>query len=137
LPGTRLAPARSLPRAAGAPDVVPQDVRVDYDRRRAQQDVLRERALGAGEADGRIRTVLVHVSDHAADEQRDVLRCAEAVLHALQVTGIDGVVFTRLRVKPRPRSPVAAMTTVACCATAPAITVASAGKAMANAVQAA
>jgi hypothetical protein len=77
---------RPLPLAAGAPDVVPQDVRVDHDRRRPQQDVLRERALGAGEADGRVRTVLVHVSDHAADEQRDVLRCAEAVLHALQVT---------------------------------------------------
>ena len=42
----------SLPLAAGAPDVVPQDVRVDHDRRRAQQDVLRERALGPGKRMG-------------------------------------------------------------------------------------
>jgi hypothetical protein len=34
--------------------------------------------------------VLVHVSDHVADEQRDVLRCAEAVLHALQATESSG-----------------------------------------------
>lgn len=45
-----------LPRPAGAPDVVPQDVRIDHHRRRAQQDVLRERALGPGKADGRDRT---------------------------------------------------------------------------------
>jgi hypothetical protein len=75
-----------LPRPACAPDVVPQDVRIDHHRRRAQQDVLRERALGPGKADGRDRTVLMHVSDHATDEHLDVLRRAEAVLHALQVT---------------------------------------------------
>ena len=51
-----------------------QHVRVDHDRRRAQQDVSRERALGIGEPDGRDRTVLVHVGDHAADEAREVLR---------------------------------------------------------------
>jgi hypothetical protein len=75
-----------LSRAAGAPDVVPQDVGVDYDGWRPQQDVSRERALGAGEADGRDRAGFVHVSDRAADELRDVLQCAEAVLHTLQVT---------------------------------------------------
>lgn len=39
---------------AGAKDVVTQDVRVDHDRRRAQQDVSRERALGTREPDGRL-----------------------------------------------------------------------------------
>ena len=64
----------SLPGAAGAPDVVPEHVRIDHDRRRAQQDVARERTTWIRETDGRDRIVLVHVSDHAADKARNILR---------------------------------------------------------------
>ena len=71
---------------AGAQDVVAQDIRVDHDRRRAQQDVSRERALGTGEPDGRDRTVPVRACDHAADEARDLLRRIESVSHAVQAT---------------------------------------------------
>jgi hypothetical protein len=76
----------SLAGPAGAQNVIPQDVSVDHYRRRAQQDVSRERSLGIGEPDGRVRTVLVRAGDHATEEARDLLRRVESVSHAVQAT---------------------------------------------------
>jgi hypothetical protein len=45
-------------RAAGAQDVVAQDIRVNHDRRRAQQDVPRERALRTGKRIGSTALIL-------------------------------------------------------------------------------
>jgi hypothetical protein len=72
--------------AAGAPDVVPQDVRIDHHGRRPEQDVPRKRALGTGELDGRDRTVLVHVDGRATDKLRHILCGLENVPHAAQAT---------------------------------------------------
>jgi hypothetical protein len=60
----------SLPRPACWPDIVPEHIGIKYDRRRARQ----ERRLQARTPDRSNRTVSVHVSDHAADEGRGVLR---------------------------------------------------------------
>lgn len=67
---------------AGVQDVVPEHVRIDHHRRRAQQDISRERAPRIGEPDRRDRTVLMHLSDRAADNAHDVLGRVGSISHA-------------------------------------------------------
>ena len=70
---------------AGAQDVVPQDVRVDHVRRRAQQDVSRERSWDRGTGWARPHCPCA-CGDHVTEEARNLLRGVKFVSHAVQAT---------------------------------------------------